>query len=282
MNQLLRPYRSRSITIDMTEQEVADMVLACPHYNVGALVGRRPPFYTKFAGREFTLRYDNGGPALFHRFLDEHKLVWSMDGGEEHEEYYEALQIDKSVFLLAYLRRGSRPATSFTAVLDMEMNLTTLILSSMGTPQAAREVSQRIWHGVIDRDGMPAPLAWRHHSTRDLVGRSMGWSYRDDMTSQHIFGAPNAIAWVILQGPGSGLLGCAPCKYYKINDHLYLYSWVESMGSGQQGVVLMNLRTMHDVGTFYGIHHGQEFEFYTYGARAYNLGSYDTKDLFAW
>ena len=281
MNQLLRPYRSRSMTVDMTEQEVNNLVLKCQNYHIGDLIGRRPAFYTKLAGTECTLRYDNGGPAIRHRFIDDHKLVWNEEGGEEHEEYYEALQIDRQVFLLAYLRRGSRPATSFTCVLDLEMNLTTLILSSMGTKFAARDVEQRIWHGVIDR-GVPVPMGWRHHATRDLVGRSMGWSYRDNMASQHIFGSPYSIAWVILTGPGNGLLGCAPCKYFKINDHMYLYSWVETQGSGQQGVVLMNLQTMHDVGTFYGIHHGQAFEFYTYGARGYNLGSYDTKELFKW
>jgi hypothetical protein len=44
----------------------------------------------------------------------------------------------------------------------------------------------------------------------------------------------------------------------------------------------MNTRLMHDVGTFYGIHHGQQFEFYTYGARGFCLGAYDTKELFKW
>ncbi|MDR1061996.1 MAG: molybdenum cofactor biosynthesis F family protein, partial [Clostridiales bacterium] len=289
----------------MTEQEVADLVLACPNYSVGDLVGRRPAFSGGLAGRELTLRADGDGPAISHRFLDEHRLLWreegagvagdpagvaggaaeAWSGGDRagsvaenggadanggsgapaecapagrawHEEYYEALQIDGDIYLLAYLRKGSRPATSLTCTLDLGMNLATMIVSGMGAPQAARYVSQHVWHGVIERDGMPAPISWRHHPTRDLVGRSMGWSYRDDMASQHIFGTPSSIAWVILTGPGSGLLGTAPCKYYKINDHVYLYSWVETQGSGQQGVVLMNTRLMHDVGTFYGIHHG--------------------------
>jgi hypothetical protein len=271
------------MTIEMTEQEVAELVKACPNYHIGDLVGRRPAFSTRFAGSELVLRADGGGTAIRHRFIDGHKLVWQEEGSpEEHEEYYEALQIDKAIYLVAYLRKDSRPATSVTCVLDLEMNLTTMIISAMGTPQSARYVNQRVYHGVIERDGIPVPMAWRHHLTRDLVGKSMGWSYRDDMTSQHIFGTPYSIAWVILQGPGTGLLGHAPCKYYKINDHVYLYSWIETLGSGQQGVVLVNTRIMHDVGTFYGIHHGQQFEFYTYGARGFNLGSYDTKDRFKW
>jgi hypothetical protein len=44
----------------------------------------------------------------------------------------------------------------------------------------------------------------------------------------------------------------------------------------------MNLKTMNDVGTFYGINHSQVFEFYTYGTHGYNLGAYQTKELFRW
>ena len=128
----------------------------------------------------------------------------------------------------------------------------------------------------------PFPLCGGHHPTRELVGRSFGWSYRDDMASQHIIGTPHSISWVILTGPGNGLVGSAPCKYFKVTDHVYLYTWVESRGSGQQGVVLVNLKTMHDCGTFYGINHNQCFEFYTYGARGYDLGRYDSADHFIW
>jgi hypothetical protein len=268
------------MAIDMTEQEVADLVANSPDCLTGDLTGRRPEFSLKLAGKNLTLRSDDG-PTIKYSFIDRHKLIW--DSGEgEREEYYEAFQIDKSIFLVAYLIKDSRPATSVTAVLDIEMNLMTLIISTMGTPLAARYVGQKIYHGVIESEGTRYSLAWRHHPTRELVGGSMGWSYRDDICSQHIYGSPYSIAWVILNGPGTGLLGTAPCKYYKINDHVYLYSWVETFGSGQQGVVLMNLHLMHDVGTFYGITHGQRFEFYAYGARGYNLGSYNTKDLFKW
>ncbi|MDR1570665.1 MAG: molybdenum cofactor biosynthesis F family protein [Oscillospiraceae bacterium] len=289
LNTLLRPYRARAINPEMTEAEVFDIASKTSEYNIGGLIGRRPEFYDKlperFRDQTITLRFDNGGPVLTHRFIDAHRLLWSEGGsGVEayREEYYEALQIDTDVFLLAYLRKGSRPVTSITIALDFGMNLTTVIKGAIGTEFSARDVSQYIGHGVIERDGAPVPLAWRHQPTRDLVGRSFGWSYRDDMTSQHIYGAPSSIAWVILQGPGCGLLGTAPCKYFRLNEHLYLYTWVESMGSGQQGVVLMNLRTMHDVGTFYGFPDTKTFEFYTYGAKGYDLGSYNTRDLFPW
>jgi hypothetical protein len=269
------------MAIEMTEQEVFDLAQSSPDYNTGDLSGRRPDFSGDLAGMNITLKSDNGGPEIKYKFADAHKLLWD-DGKGGHEEYYEALKIDKGVYLVAYLQKNSRPVTSCSITLDLEMNLETMILSPIGTPISARYVDQRIYHGYIEREGAPRPLAWRHHPTRDLSGHSMGWSYRDDMTSQHIFGSPYSIAWVILQGPGSGLLGCAPARYFKITEHVYLYTWVETFGSGQQGVVLVNKKIMHDVGTFYGITHGQRFEFYTYGAQGYDLGAYDTARFFKW
>lgn len=282
MKNLLHAYRSGMLTKAMTPQEVEELIARSEDYATGDLIGRRPPFTPKLAGLSMTLRYENGGPEIPHTFRDIHALTWKDEQGQEHEEYYEAFEIDESIFLVAYLRRNSRPTTSCSIVLDLKMNLTTLILSAMGTPSYARDIDQRIYHGVLLREGGAVPLAWRHHPTRELVGLSLGWSYRDDMTSQHILGSPHSISWVILQGPGTGMLGSAPCKYIKISDHVYLYTWLETMGSGQQGVVLVNLKTMHDCGTFYGINHNQRFEFYTYGARGYCLGQYNTKDRFIW
>jgi hypothetical protein len=273
------------MAVEMTEREVfelAELAQLSPEYKTGDLIGKRPAFSSALAGMDMALKADNGGPEIKYRFVDAHKMLWD-DGAGEREEYYEALQIDKAVYLVAYLQKNSRPVTSCSIVLDLEMNLQTMIISPLGaSPLSARYVEQRVYHGYIEREGAPRPVAWRHQPTRDLSGHSMGWSYRDDMTSQHIFGSPYSIAWVILQGPGSGLLGCAPAKYFRIKEHVYLYTWVETFGSGQQGVVLMNKKIMHDVGTFYGITHGQRFEFYTYGARGYDLGAYDVARFFKW
>ena len=114
MNSQLRIYRSGMLTQAMTEQEVADLVATSDDYYVGDLVGRRPDFSGKLAGKTLTLRCDNNGSSFTHTFVDDHKLTWSQDGGESHEEYYEAFEIDEQVFMVAYLRKGSRPAVSIT------------------------------------------------------------------------------------------------------------------------------------------------------------------------
>ncbi|MDR2656801.1 MAG: MoaF N-terminal domain-containing protein [Oscillospiraceae bacterium] len=281
---LLRPYRPGAFNPDMTPDEIyalAERAVDGMTYNHGGLEGRRLPFTDALSGKTLTIALDDGAGRLPHTFVDRHRLTWTDADGVEHPEYYEAIEIDRNIFMVAYMRKGSRPVTSVTAVLDLGYNIATVITAAIGALPFARDVDQRILGGVILREGAFPPLAWRHQPTRDLIGKTYGWSYRDDMTSQHIYASPYGIAWVILQGPGAGSLGSAPCKYYKINDHVYLYSWIESYGSGQQGVVLMNTRTMHDCGTFYGFPDTKTFEFYTYGAKAYALGSFDTKERFA-
>ena len=61
-----------------------------------------------------------------------------------------------------------------------------------------------------------------------------------------------------------------------------MHSQVKALTRDALGVVLVNLRTMHDCGTFYGINHDQRFEFYTYGARGYDFGAYNTREKFIW
>lgn len=275
----LRAHRPGRMLVPMTEQEVHEMVVKHTQspegYIYGGLNGRRPPFYNKLIGRTLTLRYDDG-PQIVHRFLDLHTLTWE-ENGVVHTEYYEALQIDDQVVLLAYLIKGSRPNATRTIVLDFAQNLTTGVFSHMGTEVSPREVNQKIYFGVID-EGNPTALVWRHHFTREIIGRSVLWSYYDNMAAQHFYLAPNYYGWQV-----GGIMGCGPARYVKINQDVYMMMNLEPVSngySGQQGVMLMNFRIMHDVGTFYGIPHSQVFEYYTFGARGYDCGCLKTKDRF--
>jgi hypothetical protein len=262
--------------------ELMELAKAHTAYNISDMMPRRPPaFYQKLTGQKFTLRFDNRGPEIAYEFKDLHTLVWN-DGNGPHEDYYEAFEIDRDIVLLAYMLKGTKPQEAATIVLDLGMNLTTGIFGVMGNGYSTREVGQYIVFGVIDRGDGREPLLWRHHFTRDLVGKSMGWAYRDDMSSQHIYATPNSYSWTILSMGGDGFTHSSMAKYIKVNDHVYILTWVEERAAGVQGITLMNLQTMHDVGTFFGINHEQEFNFVVFGGRAYSLGTLNNKELFRW
>ncbi|GHV16823.1 hypothetical protein FACS189493_3340 [Spirochaetia bacterium] len=264
----------------MTQAEIDALVNTHTAYNVTDMIGHRPKeFYQKLAGQKFTLRFDNNGPAIDFEFRDVHTVIWN-DGTGRHEEYYEAFEIDKDIVLLAYLIHDSDPFAGNNFALDLGKNLVTGIFGKFGNGYSVREIGQYIAFGVIDRGDGNYPIARRHGFTRDLVGKSMGWAYTDTIASQHIYATPDSYSWTILTAGNLGFSHSAMGKYIKINDHIYLLTWVEERSAGVQGIVLMNLQTMHDVGTFFGINHEQNFDFVVFGARAFNLGYLDRKDTF--
>ena len=69
----------------------------------------------------------------------------------------------------------------------------------------------------------------------------------------------------------------SPCEYVKLRRDVYIMSWVEETSAGGQGTVLMNLRTMHDCGVFYGLafDNSKMVSMSSIGAFARNAGSLD-------
>ena len=57
--------------------------------------------------------------------------------------------------------------------------------------------------------------------------------------------------------------------YYKVNAHVYFFSWIEAATAGVQGLFLIDTNAMHDVGCFFGINWRNRFESHTTGAKGY-------------
>lgn len=277
----LKPYRLRTQTAVLSEDEVLQAVGASQDYSSGERSGNRPAFSPALAGKILDLHFDNGGPNLHYEFASEHELIWK-EKEREHREYYDVLKIDKNAFLISHLRIDAEKPVAVNLAIDLKMNLATLILTTIGTSYSPRETSSLIYFGVVNRDNLPTPLTWRHHFTRDLVGRAMAWDYGNNHKLQHVYAAPNSFTFVYLCGEHKDMLGCGPCKYVKLNDHAYLLTWTETPGSGMTSVSLINRITMQAVGSQYGINHDGRFEFSTFGARGYELGGYTTRELFKW
>ncbi|MDR1766792.1 MAG: hypothetical protein LBR77_12145 [Lachnospiraceae bacterium] len=187
---------------------------------------------------------------------------------------YDALPIDDQVVLVT-LALGH---DDIVLALDLEMNLCTMV--ELGFHQG--QVTRHIRFGVIHRDGLPTALSWRHHFTRDLVGRSFAWEIDPEHAYQHIYAAPNSMAHIALRGDAPGALACADARYIRLNEHLYIASCLESLGHSAHSLVLMNLHTMHGAGTFLGYGGDAAKSSHAYIARGYDLGRYETKELFRW
>ncbi|MFC1839623.1 MoaF N-terminal domain-containing protein [Thermodesulfobacteriota bacterium] len=282
----------------MSEEEVHQTVQKSPAPFSGAGImdsgfgGNKLPVSDFLVGKEFTLRYDNGGPAWKYKFNDINKLQYCCEGENNwHDEPYESFEPAEDMIVFCNPHSNARPHESVIIVLDFGDSLTTCVNSKLGTQYMANEVSQEVIFGVIEMEGFKeAPALLRHGFTEELVGCSLTWSYSDYMTSVHVYSTPFSYSWTIFYKDGvPGMMWSSPCKYVKLREDTYLFTWVEEACNGSQGTFVFNKRTMHDCGYFYGINEIKDkpdpmgpsgLTLGSFGALARTAGYYEVKKFF--
>ena len=212
-------------------------------------------------GREITLRMDNG-PAWQYQFTGLSTLRWREVGKRAwHDETYKSFEPDEDLIMFAHVQTGSDYGRGITAAVDFRNGLATVFHSKIGNGYANREVGYDLYFGVMEAEGITPPERLRHTRTTDLVGQAFTWNYsggENGLTSMHVYTSPWAYSWTIyLDDQNGGMVWSSPCEYVKLRSDCYIMSWVEETSAGGQGTVLMNLRTMHDCGIFYGLGFGE-------------------------
>jgi hypothetical protein len=246
-----------------------------------AMAGNSLPLSGYLVGKEFTVRYDNGGPVWNYRFSDLKKLQWRKEGEAQwREEIYQAFEPDDELIFFSHMHSGTRPSENVQIVLDFANGLTSCVNSKVGSKYMANEISYSITFGVIEMKGMEPPKYWRHSHTDELVGHAFTWNYSDTLTSMHVYSTPNSYSWTIFMDNGAlGMQWSSPAQYVKIRNGIYLFTWVEEACNGGQGTIVINTNTMHDCG--FGFSGGKGgLSLSTMGAYARNAGFYDVKKFF--
>lgn len=239
------------------------------------------PLSNLLAGEEFTLHYDNDGPAWDYKVVDNKTLYWRNKGESKwHEETYRAFEADERLIFFAHMQSGSRPRASVKIVLDLFNGLTTCIFSKMGTEYYGNEVSYRVIFGVAEMEGIEAPKYARHEFTDELVGQGFTRSWSDNMSSMHLYTTPHSAAWTIYtEDQTLGLQWSAPCIYVKLRRGVYLFNLVEEACDGIETSIVMNEKAMRVCGfEFQGGVNGVDLS--VEGAIARSIGRYDVKRFF--
>ena len=208
-------------------------------------------------GKHFTLRMDNG-PSWDYQITGLSTLRWRESGKRIwHDETYKAFEPDEDLIMFAHVQTGTPYGRGITAAVDFKNGCATVFHSKIGNGYANREVGYDLYFGVLEMRGVTPPERLRHTRTTDLVGRAFTWNYsggENGLTSMHVYTSPWAYSWTIyLDNQEGGMVWSSPCEYVKLRKDCYIMSWVEETSAGGQGTVLMNLRTMHDCGVFYGL-----------------------------
>jgi hypothetical protein len=277
-----RPVRTFAHMTDEEVQEAAERrTSAFGSAGPGApqmeATGNNLPFSDILVGKEFTLRFDNGGPVRDYRIDDKFKLryrghrdnVW-------HEADYRAYEGDDNLAWFSHILADSNPRASVQVAVDFSNGLATSIESHMGTAYYGNETTYRPVFGVVEMDGLDAPLYVRHELTEELVGHAFSWSYNDQTTSMHLYSSPHSMCWTIFTGAQAlGAQWCSPCIYVKLRPGVYIFCQNEEACNGNQMTELLNTKISHDCGfSFNGGARGVNLT--VTGAIGRHIGKFDT------
>jgi len=239
------------------------------------------PFTDMLVGREFTLRYDNGGPVWQYRFTEKFKLQYKGEKETRWQEAdYRAYEADEKLAWFAHILADSKPRASVAIAVDLLNGLTTCIYSHMGTKYYGNETTYRALFGVAEGEGFEAPQYMRHAFTDELVGHAFSWSYSDQMTSMHLYTSPHSMSWTIFtDNQTMGAQWCSPCIYVKLRDGIYIFCQNEEACNGAEMIELINTKISHDCGFNYsggarGVSLGLT------GAIGRHIGQFDIKKFY--
>lgn len=243
--------------------------------------GNNMPFSDILVGKEFTVRLDHGGPVRDYRFNDMFVLEY-----RDHSENvwrradYRAYEGDSNLAWFSHILPESNPRASVQVAVDFTNGLVTSIESHMGTAYYGNETTYRAVFGVIEMEGLDAPLYMRHQFTDELLGHAFSWSYNDAVTSMHLYGSPNSMSWTIFTGNQTmGAQWCSPCLYVKLRDGVYLFCQNEEACNGVQMIALINTNISHDCGfSFNGGANGVSLT--AIGGIGRHIGKFDIDEFF--
>jgi hypothetical protein len=239
------------------------------------------PFSDILVGKEFTLRFDNGGPVRDYRIKETNKLQYRDHSDNAwHDAEYRAYEGDDNLAWFSHILTDSKPRASVQVAVDFTNGLATSIESHMGTEYYGNETTYRAIFGVAEMAGLEAPLYVRHQLTDELVGNAFSWSYSDQTTSMHIYSSPHSMSWVIFTGAQAlGAEWCSPCIYVKLRPGVYIFCQNEEACNGNQMIELLNTKASHDCGfTFNGSARGVSLG--VTGAIGRHIGKFDVVGLY--
>ena len=217
---------------------------------VSAMAVNNMPFSDILVGKTFTLRFDHGGPVRDYRIKEQFKLQF-----RDHKDNvwrdadYRAYEGDDKLAWFSHIIPDSKPRASVQVAVDFSNGLATSIESHMGTPYYGNETTYRAIFGVVEMEGLEAPLYIRHGHTDELIGHAFSWSYSNQTTSMHLYTSPHSMSWTIFTANQTmGAQWCSPCIYTKLREGVYLFCQNEEACNGAQMIELINTKISHDCG----------------------------------
>ena len=241
----------------------------------------RIPYSRELEGKAFEFVFDDGY-VLYAEFpLRDTIRFHSSEDSHVFTEEAHVMKADEGAYLVMTEIKNSEPRTGFMLIIDETARLVTGNFVQQGTRADFKNlVTRTLRFGAIKDGEKPLPEA-RHCFTKDLDGKKIEWTYRPDFAIIHVYlgedkyttAFPAFMREVFEKSTEPKPDRVIPdpywesCIHVKFRENLYMFSFIEeNLGSGTEGLMVMNTDRMTDVGCFWGADPFGEREGYMFGA----------------
>ena len=223
----------------------------------------RPPLSSALDGQRVELHcrvvgVSGSDHTLVHEFADG-SLRWTLhdsSGTREGTAPYELFEMQPGLFFLHHRRSDEDHPVVVTMALDTHNGQATGAVGELGLTPNPHLARQEWFQGrVADPDaesdsGSGAGSA--HSSTTELLGHRIRYAYSSDDVYDHVYLNENLFTWLCMGGAELGVGDTDSCRYWKLRDQTYLFSWLEK-NVGVEGMVLIDLNALRTVGIQFGL-----------------------------
>ncbi|MBR6406479.1 MAG: MoaF N-terminal domain-containing protein [Lachnospiraceae bacterium] len=236
----------------------------------------RVPYSRELEGKSFELVFDDGYELLVSFPMRDRIQFQGSDSDRVYFEEAHVLKADDEAYFLMTEIKGSEPRTGFMLLLDTKERLVTGNFVQQGTrPDFKNLVTRKVRFGAMKAGDAPLPEK-RHEFTHDLEGKAIEWQYKPNFSVIHVYLADNKYTVAFSKEQRERMKKEAAekekenpkkkepqrkipdpywdsCVYVKFRENLYMFSFIEeNLGSGTEGLMIINTDRVHDVGCFWG------------------------------
>ncbi|WP_257347372.1 molybdenum cofactor biosynthesis F family protein [Pseudalkalibacillus decolorationis] len=235
----------------------------------------------KLVGKEFSLYYEDNKKCKIS-FMDIEALKWLIENGGVEEKFtctYTAVMPREDIYFIDFIVSYG-DTKSISIVLDLRQKIATVITSVLPTEEeTSTPMLQRAERGMpltavnasfehVSIDNPMTNLTPQHEKTKDLIGKTIEFVYSAKDVYEHNYLNENHYTWHCTAGNEEGLCDSDRCYYYKLDNNLYLFVWLEKV-IPTAGIVIEDLDAMRSYGKIYG------YEGYSIGRVSnFPVGSY--------
>lgn len=238
----------------------------------------------EFVGKNLTLNF-KGQKSITLSFLANEALSCETTENGISEKYicsYLAIEPRKNIYFIDFIVSfghaksvsvildGAKGfATVITGLLPDEKAMHTPIIKSAEVGEALTKVQVQFEHAAVN-----APFTsetGRHETTDELVGQRVQFVYSSKDAYEHIYLNDKFYSWHCIAGNEKGLCDTDRCFYYKLDENLYCFVWLEKI-IPTLGIVVEDFDMHRSYGKICG------YEDYVPGKiNNFPVGSYATK-----